>query len=81
MSIYKKTFSANAPAGGKPTGRPRAVKPPAAPPPPRTAQDDKRTFDARPKPSHDTRREERVRPSQHVDPAPLDPFDKPDGED
>ena len=31
------------------------------------ATDTTRTFDARPKPSDDRRREERARPSQHVD--------------
>lgn len=71
MSLYKKTFSASAPAGGK-SGRPSKA--------PVTSDDNKRSFDARPKPSDDHRREERVRPTQHVDPAPRDPFDKPDGE-
>lgn len=80
MSIYKKTFSASTPAGGKPAGRTGAPKSAGASKAPVTAADNKRTFDARPKPSNDHRREERVRPTQHVDPAPLDPFDRPDGE-
>jgi hypothetical protein len=80
MSIYKKTFSAAAPAGGKPTGRPGATKSANPSKAPVTSSDNKRAFDARPKPSDDNRREERVRPTQHVDPAPRDPFDQADGE-
>ncbi len=35
-------------------------------------RDDKRTFDMRPKPSDDRRREDpRFRPDQHVDPVPV----------
>jgi len=80
MAIYKKTFSAAAPADGKPTGRPATTKAIAASNAPVTTADNKRAFDARPKPSDDHRREERVRPTQHVDPAPRDPFDQADGE-
>lgn len=46
------------------------VKPPVYSP-----SDNTRTFDARPKPSDDRRREERVRPSQHVDQIVSDPLD------
>lgn len=44
-------------------------------PPIYTPSDTTRTFDARPKPSNDRRREERVRPTQHIDQIrdPLDP--------
>jgi hypothetical protein len=43
-------------------------------PPPRnlapiTSPDAKRTFDARPKPSEDRRREDSVRPTHHIDRA------------
>ncbi len=78
MAIYKKTFSSNAPADGKPAGRSSPGKTPAVSKAPVTSSDNKRAFDARPKPSDDNRREERVRPTQHVDPAPRDPFDKAD---
>jgi hypothetical protein len=37
--------------------------------------DTTRTFDARPKASDDRRREERARPSQHVDQIVRDPLD------
>ena len=37
--------------------------------------DTTRSFDARPKPSDDRRREERARPSQHVDQIVRDPLD------
>lgn len=84
MSIYKKTFAAGAGADKKPAsrpmGRPSAAKSAGPSKAPVTSSDNKRAFDARPKPSDDNRREERVRPTQHVDPAPLDPFDRPDGE-
>lgn len=53
-------------------------------PPIYTSADTTRTFDARPKPSDDRRREERVRPGQHVDQVgdPLDtvPGDLPDAD-
>lgn len=60
-----------------------AAKPsePRAPEPPRTAADNKRTFDMRPKPSDDRRREDpRSRPLQHVDPVVSDPLDEPSEE-
>ena len=47
-----------------------AVKPPVYSP-----TDTTRSFDARPKPSDDRRREERARPSQHVDQIVRDPLD------
>lgn len=69
MAIFTKTFSANAPSERKPNvGRPvkETVKAPV------TSPDNKRSFDARPKPSDDNRREERARPGQHIDnPTPL----------
>ena len=56
----RKTFKANPPA----------VKTPA----PVVPQDHKRTFDARPKPGDDRRREDpRYRPSAHIDPVLDDP--------
>ena len=36
-------------------------------PPPQTSADTKRSFDARPKPSNDRRREESSRPTHHID--------------
>ena len=60
MATFKKTV--------KPASS--GVKPPVY-----SATDTTRTFDARPKPSDDRRREERVRPSQHVDPIVRDPLD------
>lgn len=62
MAIYKKPFRANPPA-------------PAQPAAPRTAADKTRTFDARPKPSDNTRRDERGRPSLHIDRKVEDPLD------
>lgn len=44
-------------------------------PPIYSASDNTRTFDARPKPSDDRRREERARPCQHVDQVVSDPLD------
>jgi len=72
MSIYTKTFSANAPSAGKPVTRTGALKPPAVKAP-ITSPDNKRSFDARPKPSDDTRREERARPGQHIDNPAAEP--------
>lgn len=60
MATFKKTTK---PAS---TG----VKPPVYSP-----TDTTRTFDARPKASDDRRREERARPSQHVDQIVRDPLD------
>ena len=49
---------------------------------PIATQDNKRSFDARPKPSDDRRREERARPGQHIDQAPSERLlDSADGED
>ena len=62
MTIYKKTFRPGPPAGSK--------GPPLSSP-----NDNKRTFDARPKPSDDRRREERLRPQHHIDPVVTDPLD------
>ena len=60
MTMMRKTFKAN----------PQVAKTPAVEVP----QDHKRTFDARPKPSDDRRREDpRYRPSSHVDPVLDDP--------
>jgi hypothetical protein len=42
---------------------------------PMTSSDTKATFDARPKPSNDRRREDSVRPTQHYDRMPSDPLD------
>ena len=42
---------------------------------PITSSDTKATFDARPKPSNDRRREDSVRPAQHYDRMPADPLD------
>jgi hypothetical protein len=67
MAMYKKPFKANPPAAPKPEV-------------PRTTEDNKRTFDARPKPSDDTRREERVRPSQHIDRRLDDPEESGEAE-
>lgn len=64
--IYKK-FAANPPA---------AAKPPA----PALPRDDKRTFDMRPKPSDDRRRDPRDRPVPHIDPIQMDPLDPDPGE-
>lgn len=63
MAIYRKST--------KPTP-PEKKGPPLASP-----TDTKRTFDARPKPSDDRRREERMRPDQHIDPIVTDPLDDP----
>lgn len=60
MSTFKKA--------AKPA--PSGVKPPIYSP-----SDTTRTFDARPKASDDRRREERVRPSQHIDRIVRDPLD------
>lgn len=74
MSIFKKSFT---PGDKTPRARSAAAKPPSEKAPV-TSPDNKRSFDARPKPSDDTRREERARPSQHVDPIPRDPLDPGD---
>jgi hypothetical protein len=66
MAIYKKSFKPNPPVQKGPVLAPSI--------------DTTRTFDARPKPSDDRRREERFRPDQHVDPIVSDPLDKPDAE-
>ncbi len=42
---------------------------------PITSSDSKATFDARPKPSNDRRREDSVRPTQHYDRMPSDPLE------
>lgn len=58
----------------------KPVKPPGPPgakPPVYLPSDTTRTFDARPKPSDDRRREERARPSHHIDEV-SDPLDTPD---
>jgi hypothetical protein len=61
MTIMRKTFTANPPKPASP------VRP----------ADTKRTFDARPKPSDDRRREDpRLRPERHIDQM----FDKPDAD-
>ncbi len=56
MATFKKTYKPNEKAAPK--------GPPISDP-----SDTKRTFDARPKPSDDRRREERTRPGQHIDEA------------
>ncbi len=76
MTIYKKTFAAKPAADGKTPG----TKSAAAAKAPITSQDGKRSFDARPKPSDDTRREERVRPTQHIDRI-VDPLDAADSDE
>lgn len=49
---------------------------------PRTAPGDKRTFDARPKPSDNrARRTNSTQPTYHIDKPGADPFDKPDEQD
>ena len=68
MTTFKKSFKPNTPAAAK--------GPPLA-----SSTDHKRTFDARPKPSDDNRREERVRPDKHVDRVVSDPFDAPETND
>lgn len=47
---------------------------------PVTAPGDKRSFDARPKPSNINRWDGTARPTHHIDSAPADPFDAADGE-
>lgn len=64
MAIYKKTFKPNPPADRGP--------------PLTSSTDHKRTFDARPKPSDDRRREERARPESHIDRTISDPLDEPE---
>jgi hypothetical protein len=54
-----------------PKPAPNFVRPPVYSP-----ADTTRSFDARPKPSDDRRREERARPSQHVDQVVSDPLDQ-----
>jgi len=76
MTIYKKTFAAKPSADGKTPG----TKSAAASMAPITSQDNKRTFDARPKPSDDNRREERVRPTQHIDRI-VDPLEAADSDE
>ena len=67
MAIYKKTFKPNPPAQkGPPLSSPT---------------DHTRSFDARPKPSDDRRREERFRPDKHVDPVVSDPLDAVPGDE
>lgn len=61
MATFKKAYKPNA-------------KAPLKGPPISSPSDKTRTFDARPKPSDDRRREERARPTQHIDPAPTDPL-------
>lgn len=55
----------------------KTVKPPApvSLPPIYTASDLTRTFDARPKANEGRRREDSVRPTQHVDQFAADPLD------
>jgi hypothetical protein len=55
--------------------RPFKANPPAEKAPaPIVPQDNKRTFDARPKPGDDRRREDpRYRPAAHIDPVLDDP--------
>lgn len=65
MATFKKTV--------KPASS--GVKPPVYSP-----SDTTRTFDARPKPSDDRRREERARPTQHVDQFVADPLDADNSE-
>jgi hypothetical protein len=57
----------------------RSTPPEKKGPPLSSPTDHKRTFDARPKPSDDRRREERARPEQHIDPIVSDPLDDPEG--
>ncbi len=69
MATFKKTYKPNEKAAPK--------GPPISDP-----SDTKRSFDARPKPSDDRRREERELPSQHIDQEPSEQLvDKADGED
>ncbi len=69
MATFKKTYKPNEKAAPK--------GPPISSP-----TDTKRSFDARPKPSDDRRREERARPGQHIDQAPEGKLlDAADGED
>lgn len=65
MSTYK-----------KPPAKPAAAKTP----PPQTSADTKRSFDARPKPSNDRRREESSRPTHHIDESRPHLLDTPPGE-
>jgi hypothetical protein len=69
MATFKKTYKPNEKAAPK--------GPPISDP-----SDTKRSFDARPKPSDDRRREERARPGQHIDQAPSERLlDSTDGDD
>lgn len=69
MATFKKTYKPNEKAA--PKGPPISLP-----------SDTKRSFDARPKPSDDRRREERSRPGQHIDQAPEDRLlDAADGDD
>jgi hypothetical protein len=65
MATYTKKFS----------GKPGPLKAP----PPQTTPDDKRSFDARPKPSNDRRREESARPTHHIDEVAPTLLDTPPG--
>jgi len=69
MATFKKTY--------KPNEKVAPKGPPISAP-----GDTKRSFDARPKPSDDRRREERARPGQHIDQAPEGKLlDSADGDD
>jgi hypothetical protein len=75
MTIYKKTFTAKLGPDGQPLPKSAAAsKAPIA------TQDNKRSFDARPKPSDDHRREERIRPTQHIDRI-VDPLETADSDE
>lgn len=67
MAIYKKSTPS----------KPGTAKTP----PPQTSSDNKRSFDARPKPSNDHRREESVRPTHHIDESRPRLLDTPPGEE
>lgn len=65
MATYTKKF-----AGGSTPGKSLA---------PQTSPDDKRAFDARPKPSNERRRDDGARPTHHIDEAAPDLLDTPPG--
>lgn len=65
MAIYKKS-------------PPKAATPKTLPP--QTSADNKRSFDARPKPSNDRRRDDNARPTHHIDESRQRLLDTPPGE-